>query len=168
MLFRSSIADNIAYGRPSATRAEIESAACAARCDAFVDALPQGYDTVVGERGTTLSGGQRQRISIARALLKDAPVLVMDEPTSALDTPTEREVLDALQALTRGRTTIVIAHRLDTMLRADRIAVLDGGRIVETGTHDALLAAGGRYRALVGGQTGIALAAQRRRHGWAA
>ena len=163
-----SIADNIAYGRPSATRAEIESAACAARCDAFVDALPQGYDTVVGERGTTLSGGQRQRIAIARALLKDAPVLVMDEPTSALDTPTEREVLDALQALTRGRTTIVIAHRLDTMLRADRIAVLDGGRIVETGTHDALLAAGGRYRALVGGQTGIALAAQRRRHGWAA
>ena len=163
-----SVADNIAYGRPSATRAEIESAACAARCDAFVDALPQGYDTVVGERGTTLSGGQRQRIAIARALLKDAPVLVMDEPTSALDTPTEREVLDALQTLTRGRTTIVIAHRLDTMLRADRIAVLDGGRIVETGTHDALLAAGGRYWALVGGQTGIALAAQRRRHGWAA
>ena len=163
-----SVADNIAYGRPSATRAEIESAACAARCDAFVDALPQGYDTVVGERGTTLSGGQRQRIAIARALLKDAPVLVMDEPTSALDTPTEREVLDALQTLTRGRTTIVIAHRLDTMLRADRIAVLDGGRIVETGTHDALLAAGGRYRALVGGQTGTALAAQRRRHGWAA
>ena len=163
-----SVADNIAYGRPSATRAEIESAACAARCDAFVDALPQGYDTVVGERGTTLSGGQRQRIAIARALLKDAPVLVMDEPTSALDTPTERDVLDALQTLTRGRTTIVIAHRLDTMLRADRIAVLDGGRIVETGTHDALLAAGGRYWALVGGQTGIALAAQRRRHGWAA
>ena len=163
-----SVADNIAYGRPSATRAEIESAACAARCDAFVDALPQGYDTVVGERGTTLSGGQRQRIAIARALLKNAPVLVMDEPTRALDTPTERDVLDALQTLTRGRTTIVIAHRLDTMLRADRIAVLDGGRIVETGTHDALLAAGGRYRALVGGQTGIALAAQRRRQGWAA
>ena len=143
-----SIAANIAYGRPSATRAEIETAARLADADEFIQRLPQRYDTVIGERGVTLSGGQRQRLSIARALLKDAPILIMDEPTSALDVATESAVLDALGNLAAGRTTIVIAHRLSTIRRANRIVVLDKGEIAASGTHEELLEASSLYRTL--------------------
>jgi ATP-binding cassette subfamily B protein len=144
-LFPVSLADNIAYGRPDATRAEVEAAARAANAAEFIERLPEGYDSVVGERGATLSGGERQRVAIARALLKDAPVLVLDEPTSALDAATEHYLLAALDQLMAGRTTIVIAHRLSTIRRADRIVVLSSGRVAETGTHEELLLAGGLY-----------------------
>jgi ATP-binding cassette subfamily B protein/subfamily B ATP-binding cassette protein MsbA len=144
-LFPMSIADNIAYGRPGATRAQVEAAGRAANVDELVERLPDGYDTVVGERGATLSGGERQRVAIARALVKDAPILILDEPTSALDVATEYLVFEALERLMAGRTTLVIAHRLSTVRRADRIIVLDAGRVAETGTHAELLAAGGRY-----------------------
>ena len=144
-LFPMSIADNIAYGRPGASREEVVAAAVAANADEFIVGLPDGYDTVVGERGGTLSGGQRQRVAIARALLKDASVLVLDEPTSALDARTEGLLLGALDRLMIGRTTVVIAHRLSTIRRADRIVVLDSGQVVQTGTHEELLAAGGLY-----------------------
>jgi ATP-binding cassette subfamily B protein/subfamily B ATP-binding cassette protein MsbA len=144
-IFPLSVADNIAYGRPDATRAEIEAAAVAANADGFIGLLPQGYDTVVGERGATLSGGEKQRLSIARALLKDAPVLILDEPTSALDPDTEALVLDALNRLMKGRTTFVIAHRLSTIRSADRIVVLDRGVIVESGRHETLSALDGLY-----------------------
>jgi len=144
-LLRLSVADNIAYGRPGASRAQIIASAEAANADEFIRQLPHGYDTEIGERGATLSGGQRQRISIARALLKDAPVLILDEPTSALDAATEAVLLDALNRLMAGRSVFVIAHRLSTVRRADRIAVLEHGAIVETGTHDQLLAARGVY-----------------------
>ena len=143
-----SIADNISYGRPGATREEIVAAAKAANADNFIARLPQGYDTVIGERGATLSGGERQRLSIARAFLKDAPILILDEPTSALDAVTEGLLLDALERLTAGRTTFIIAHRLSTIRRADRILVLDQGRIVESGSHAELLRAGGLYSRL--------------------
>jgi ATP-binding cassette subfamily B protein/subfamily B ATP-binding cassette protein MsbA len=143
-----SVADNIAYGRPSATRAEVEAAARAASADGFIRELPQAYDTVIGERGATLSGGQRQRLSIARALLKDSPILIMDEPTSALDVATERDILDALERLKAGRTTIVIAHRLSTVRGADRIVVLERGQIAASGTHEVLLATSATYRML--------------------
>jgi ATP-binding cassette subfamily B protein/subfamily B ATP-binding cassette protein MsbA len=142
------IAENIAYGRPSATRAEIEAAAVAAQADDFIRALPDGYDSVLGERGATLSGGERQRIAIARAVLKDAPVLVLDEPTSALDSLTEDALMRAVDRLMEGRTTFIIAHRLSTVQRADRIAVIDRGRLVELGNYDELLAAGGVYSRL--------------------
>jgi ATP-binding cassette subfamily B protein/subfamily B ATP-binding cassette protein MsbA len=148
LLFPISVADNIAYGRPGATRAEIEAAGRAANVDELVTRLSDGYDTVVGERGTTLSGGERQRVAIARALIKDAPILILDEPTSALDAATEHLVFEALERLMAGRTTLVIAHRLSTIRRADHIVVVDAGRIVETGTHRELLAAGGRYALL--------------------
>ncbi|MBT5897786.1 MAG: ATP-binding cassette domain-containing protein [Rhodospirillaceae bacterium] len=144
-LFDDTVAANIAYGRPGASRDEITAAARVAAADTFITALPQGYDTMVGENGVRLSGGQRQRIAIARAMLKNAPILLLDEATSALDSEAEREVQAALDALKAGRTTLVIAHRLSTVMSADRIYVLDNGRIVESGNHDSLLAEGGSY-----------------------
>jgi ATP-binding cassette subfamily B protein len=145
-----SVAANIAYGRPEASRAEIEAAARAANADEFIRRLPEGYDTVLGERGATLSGGQSQRLSIARALLKDAPILVLDEPTSALDAETEASFLSALERLMSGRTTFIIAHRLSTIRHADRIFVLENGRIVESGSHGELMSAGGPYQRMHG------------------
>src|SRR5947207_5557242 len=144
-LFPLTIAENIADGRPGSTLAEIEAAARAANAHEFIQRLPNGYQTVIGERGATLSGGERQRISIARALLKDAPVLILDEPTSALDVVTEGALLDALDRLTQGRATFIIAHRLSTVRRANRIVALKDGQIAESGTHEELLARGGVY-----------------------
>ena len=144
-LFPFTIAENIAYGRPDASREEIERAARAANAHQFIERLPEGYDTMVGERGATLSGGERQRLSIARALLKDAPILILDEPTSALDAETEGLLLEALERLMQGRTTFIIAHRLSTIRGADRIVVLEDGEIVEQGTHRQLLTNDGLY-----------------------
>jgi subfamily B ATP-binding cassette protein MsbA len=139
VLFDDTVASNIAYGAPGATRAEIEAAARAAYAYDFVVTLPEGFDTMIGERGQKLSGGQRQRLAIARAILKDAPILVLDEATSALDAESERLVQDALANLMKNRTAFVIAHRLSTIRRADAIIVLERGRIVEVGRHDELL-----------------------------
>jgi ATP-binding cassette subfamily B protein len=147
-LFWGSIAENIAYGKPNATRAEIVAAARTARAHEFILQLSDGYDSLVGERGHTLSGGERQRISIARALLIDPSILILDEATSSVDTQTEREIQEALDNLVRGRTTIAIAHRLSTLHKADRLVVLEHGRVVEVGQHADLLAAGGRYAQL--------------------
>lgn len=147
-LFYGTIAENIAYGKPEATREEIQAAAVAANVHDFIARLPDGYDSMVGERGQSLSGGERQRISIARALLVDPAILILDEATSSVDTETEREIQAAIDNLTRGRTTIAIAHRLTTLRQADRIIVLDRGRIVEEGPHDQLLAARGLYTRL--------------------
>jgi ATP-binding cassette subfamily B protein/subfamily B ATP-binding cassette protein MsbA len=154
-LFPRTVAENIAYGRPGASVAEIEAAAAAANAAEFIERLPQRYDTIIGERGATLSGGQRQRLSIARALLRNAPILVLDEPTSALDAGTETLLLSALERLTAGKTCLIIAHRLSTIRHADLIVVLEHGRIVERGNHEQLVAAGGLYakmhRQFVGG-----------------
>jgi ATP-binding cassette subfamily B protein len=147
-IFAASAADNIGFGRPGASRQEIEAAAREAHADIFVGGLDRGYETQLGERGVTLSGGQRQRIAIARAILRDAPILLLDEATSALDAESETAVQTALELLMRDRTTIVIAHRLATVLKADRILVMDDGRIVEEGTHASLVALGGVYARL--------------------
>ncbi|WP_111563335.1 ABC transporter transmembrane domain-containing protein [Rhizobium sp.] len=147
-IFAASIHDNIAFGRPSATREEVRAAAIAAQADEFIARLDQGYDTTVGERGIMLSGGQRQRIAIARAILKNAPILLLDEATSALDAESETLVQRALDGLMEGRTTLIIAHRLATVLKADRILVLDQGRVVEEGTHQSLVRHGGIYAKL--------------------
>jgi len=142
------VAQNIAYGRPSAGQEEIVAAARDANAEEFIQQLPQGYDTTIGERGATLSGGQKQRLAIARALLKDAPVLILDEPTSALDAQTEALLLEALERLMVGRTTFIIAHRLSTIRQANRIVVLERGKVVEMGTHQDLLAGGTHYHKL--------------------
>jgi len=151
-LFNDTLGANIRLARPEATDAEVENAVRQAALGDFVRQLPQGLETPVGERGVRLSGGQRQRVAIARAFLKDAPVLILDEATSHLDALSEQAVRDALKALMRERTTVVIAHRLSTVRDADMIAALDRGRLVETGTHEELLAAGGLYAHLVGRQ----------------
>jgi subfamily B ATP-binding cassette protein MsbA len=147
-LFDGTIAENIAYARPHATREEIKAVSRIAHCDEFVEAFEKGYDTIVGERGVRLSGGQRQRVAIARAILADPKVLILDEATSSLDSESEALIQDGLKALRHGRTTFVIAHRLSTIQSADQILVLEGGEIVERGTHEALLAKAGRYRQL--------------------
>jgi ATP-binding cassette subfamily C protein CydCD len=163
-LLNTSLRDNIRLGRPSASDAEVLEAARAANVDEFVQGLPDGYDTRVGERGLQLSGGQRQRVSIARALLKNAPILVLDEATSHLDAVSEAEVRQALDRLSRGRTTLVIAHRLSTIRQADEIVVFDEGRLVERGTHADLLAQDGLYSHLIASQIGASARAASPEH----
>lgn len=155
-LFPVSIEENIACGKLGATRTEIERAASAANIHPFIQTLPDGYSTAVGERGARLSGGQKQRISLARAFLKDAPILLLDEPTSALDSESEALVQEALDRFMAEHTSIVIAHRLSTIKNANRVLVIDGGRIVEQGTHEELLRKGGLYQELYQKQFGLA------------
>jgi len=145
VLFRGTIGENIAYGRPGAGAREIMEAAQLANAHEFIEKLPQGYNTVIGERGVTLSGGQRQRVAIARAVIRNSPLLILDEPSSGLDAGSERLVFEALDRLMEGRTSIVIAHRLSTIRNADIIFVVDDGTIRERGTHDELEKAGGLY-----------------------
>ena len=148
VIFTGTVRENILYGRPEATLDEVQAAARAAHANDFIEALPQGYDTDLGDRGVRLSGGQRQRIAIARAMLKNAPLLLLDEATSALDAQSEQMVQAALEQAMQGRTTLVIAHRLATVQKADVIWVLDHGRLVEQGTHAELIARGGLYASL--------------------
>jgi ATP-binding cassette subfamily B protein len=157
-LFHGTVRENIAYGRPDATAAQVEQAAQLAEAHDFISALPEGYDTVVGERGQKLSGGQRQRLSIARALVRDPAILVLDEATSAVDNETEAAIQRSLDRVAQGRTMLVIAHRLSTVRHADRIHVLERGEVVETGTHEELVEHGGLYAALWRVQTGDAVA----------
>jgi len=147
-LFDGTITENIKFSKPDATREEIRAVSRIAHCDEFIEGLERKYETVVGERGVKLSGGQRQRIAIARALLADPKILILDEATSSLDSESEALIQEGLRALRQGRTTFVIAHRLSTIRSADQILVLENGEIVERGTHEALLAAGGRYQKL--------------------
>jgi ATP-binding cassette, subfamily B, bacterial len=155
-LFQGTVRDNIGYGRPGASTDDIEVAARLAEAHDFIAALPAGYDTVVGERGQKLSGGQRQRVSVARAILRDPAILLLDEATSAVDNETEAAIQRSLARVAEGRTAVVIAHRLSTVRHADRIWVLEGGRVAEAGTHDELVGAGGLYAALWRVQTGEA------------
>jgi ABC-type multidrug transport system fused ATPase/permease subunit len=148
LLFSGTIAENIRYGRLDATDDEVVNAAQAANAHEFISRLPAGYETQLGERGAHLSGGERQRICIARAFIKDAPILILDEPTSSIDSRTENVILDALDELMVGRTSFMIAHRLSTVRDADLIIVLNHGRVVQQGTHDELLAVDGLYRQL--------------------
>jgi subfamily B ATP-binding cassette protein MsbA len=156
VLFFGTIRDNIAYGKQNATQEEIETAAKMANADEFIAKMPKGYDTWVGERGLTLSGGQRQRIGIARAIIRNSPILILDEPTAALDTESEKLVMEALERLMKGRTVIIIAHRLSTIRDADKIVVLKGGFVAEEGTHDELIARNGIYAELYHIQSGAA------------
>ena len=148
LLFSTTVRENIAYGRPDATDEQIRDAARRAQADEFISRMPQGYDSPVGERGGHLSVGQRQRIGIARAFLKDAPILLLDEPTSALDPTTEAAIMETVKELMRGRTTLIVTHRLATIHGVDQIVVLERGRVVEQGTGPELLARGGAYAAL--------------------
>jgi len=148
VLFRGTIRENIAYGRPGATDEEVVAAAKVANADEFIDKIPHGYDSLVGERGDTLSGGQRQRIGIARAVIRNSPIMILDEPTAALDTESERLVIEGLERLMKGRTVIMIAHRLSTIANADKIVVLKDGVVAEEGSNDELIALGGVYAEL--------------------
>jgi ATP-binding cassette subfamily B protein/subfamily B ATP-binding cassette protein MsbA len=154
-LFNGTVRENLHFGRLDATAAEVETAARAAHAHEFIAAMPEGYDTRIGERGVKLSGGQKQRVAIARALLKDPPIIIFDEATSNVDSETESKIHDALERLIKGRTTLIIAHRLSTLRSVDRLIVLDHGRIVETGRHDELLARGGLYAALYDAQARV-------------
>jgi ABC-type multidrug transport system fused ATPase/permease subunit len=155
-LFNTTVFDNIALANPAATREQVERAAELALVGEFIESLPEGWDTILGERGARLSGGQRQRIAIARALLKDSPILVFDEAVSNLDAESEIAIQEALRSIRQGRTMLIIAHRLSTIRSADRIVVLDRGRVAETGTHNELIARGGAYaRLLLTSETGL-------------
>jgi ATP-binding cassette subfamily B protein len=163
VLFNDTVKYNIAYGRIGASDAEIRQAAGLAQIDRFIDLLPQGYDSMVGERGLKLSGGEKQRVAIARTILKNPPILLLDEATSALDTGTEREIQTALNKVSEGRTSLVIAHRLSTVVDADEILVLDHGRIIERGRHSQLLALGGHYASMWNKQREAAAAREKLR-----
>ena len=156
-LFNDSIENNIKFGKPEATHEEVIAAAKAARCHDFISALPEGYDTVIGEGGATLSGGERQRLSIARAMLKDAPIVILDEATANVDPENEADLQEAIEALTGGKTIIMIAHRLKTVRRANQILVLEHGRITQRGTHDQLIQERGIYADFIQARLGFDL-----------